>query len=163
MQDMEELYLAHRQAVYSFLLSLARDPSLAEDLLSETFLQAIRSAGSFRGESSVRTWLCGIARNVWLRQLRGKRELLEYDDRLACYVGGDMDDRLAAAQAVSRVKELLSQKDERTRKIVQMRLELYSYSEIAERIGISENSARVIEFRVRKWMKDILAKEGLLE
>ena len=163
MQDMEELYLAHRQAVYSYLLSLARDPSLAEDLLSETFLQAIRSAGSFRGESSVRTWLCGIARNVWLRQLRGKKELLEYDDRLVCYGGEDMDDRLAAAQAVGRVKELLSQKDGRTQKVVRMRMELYSYSEIADRLQISENSARVIEFRTRKWLKDILAKEGLLE
>ena len=163
MQDMEELYLAHRQAVYSYLLSLARDPSLAEDLLSETFLRAIRSAGSFRGESSVRTWLCGIARNVWLRQLRGKKELLEYDDRLVCYVGEDMDDRLAAAQAVGRVKELLSQKDGRTQKVVRMRMELYSYSEIADRLQISENSARVIEFRTRTWLKDILAKEGLLE
>ena len=44
-----------------------------------------------------------------------------------------------------------------------MRMELYSYSEIADRLQISENSARVIEFRTRKWLKDILAKEGLLE
>ena len=88
---------------------------------------------------------------------------MEYDDRLVCYVGEDMDDRLAAAQAVGRVKELLSQKDGRTQKVVRMRMELYSYSEIADRLQISENSARVIEFRTRKWLKDILAKEGLLE
>ncbi|MCI8501544.1 MAG: sigma-70 family RNA polymerase sigma factor, partial [Oscillospiraceae bacterium] len=55
------------------------------------------------------------------------------------------------------------EKDERARTVVQMRLELFSYSEIAERLGISENSARVIEFRTRKWLKEILVREGLLE
>ena len=163
MQDIEALYREHRQAVYGYLLGLTRDPSLAEDLLSETFLQAIRSIGSFRGEASVRTWLCGIARNVWRHSLRGKRELVEFNDRLACYMEEDLDDRLAAGQAVKRVKELQDQKDERSRTILWMRLELYSYSEIAERLGISENSARVVEFRTRKWMKDILIEEGLLE
>ncbi len=163
MWEIEELYRAHRQAVYSYLLSLSRDPVLAEDLLSETFLQALRSIGSFKGESSVRTWLCGIARHLWLRQLKGKRELLEYDDRLISFAGEDLDDRIAAGQAVGRIKALLLEKDERARTVVQMRLELFSYSEIAERLGISENSARVIEFRTRKWLKETLAKEGLLE
>ncbi len=163
MWEIEELYRAHRQAVYSYLLNLSHDPVLAEDLLSETFLQALRSIGSFKGESSVRTWLCGIARHLWLRQLKGKRELLEYDDRLISFAGEDLDDRIAAGQAVGRIKALLLEKDERARTVVQMRLELFSYSEIAERLGISENSARVIEFRTRKWLKEILVREGLLE
>ncbi len=163
MWEIEELYRAHRQAVYGYLLSLSHDPLLAEDLLSETFLQALRSIGRFKGESSVRTWLCGIARHLWLRQLKGKRELLEYDDRLISFAGEDLDDWIAAGQAVGRIKELLLEKDERVRTVVQMRLELCSYSEIAERLGISENSARVIEFRTRKWLKEILVKEGLLE
>lgn len=163
MWEIEELYRAHRQAVYGYLLSLSHDPVLAEDLLSETFLQALRSIGRFKGESSVRTWLCGIARHLWLRQLKGKRELLEYDDRLISFAGEDLDDWIAAGQAVGRIKKLLLEKDERVRTVVQMRLELCSYSEIAERLGISENSARVIEFRTRKWLKEILVKEGLLE
>ena len=163
MRDWEELYLAHRQAVYGYLLSLTRDPLLAEDLLSETFLQALRSVGNFRGESSVRTWLCGIARNLWLRQLRSKKELLGFDERIAYYVGETLEDSFADAQTVQRIKEFLAEKDERTAKVVKMRLELYSYSEIAEQLQISENSARVIEFRTRKWLKDILKKEGVLE
>ena len=65
MWEIEELYLMHRQAVFSYLMSLTHDQTLAEDLLSETFLQAMRSLDSFRGDSSVRTWLCGIARNLW--------------------------------------------------------------------------------------------------
>jgi len=46
-------------------------------------------------------------------------------------------------------------------KIVKMRVEGISYSEISDRIGISENSARVIDFRTKKWLKDMLKKEGL--
>ena len=81
MESFEELYLEHRQAVYAYLLRLTRDTDRAEDLLSETFLQAIRSAPSFRGESSVRTWLCGIARNLWLKNCRDGTNYLALDKR----------------------------------------------------------------------------------
>jgi len=52
----------HRTAVWRFARGLVRDDSLAEDVLQETFLAAYRHAGTFRGDSSTRTWLLTIAR-----------------------------------------------------------------------------------------------------
>ncbi len=43
-----------------------------------------------------------------------------------------------------------------------MRINGFSYYEISKKLGITENSARVIDFRTKKWLKDILEKEDLI-
>ena len=62
--------------------------------------------------------------------------------------------------ALRRVRELLAQKDERSSRIIFLRAEGYTYAEISAQLGISENSARVIEHRTRTWLKATLQKEG---
>ncbi|GAA6514269.1 RNA polymerase sigma factor [Merdimmobilis hominis] len=158
----EELYRTYKQDVYGYLLSLTRDPSLAEDLLSETFLKAIQSLPKFRGDSTSKTWLLGIARNVWLQELRRRRKTVEYSDLLEVYVGEGMIDHFLTREAVARVGELLREKEERARRVVALRVDGTPYQEIARELGITENSARVIDFRTKKWLKQTLEKEGLL-
>jgi RNA polymerase sigma-70 factor (ECF subfamily) len=60
---------------------MVNDPSLAEDLLQETFLNAYKGLPDFTGASSFSTWLFRIATNNALMHLRKKRpETVEYDD-----------------------------------------------------------------------------------
>src|SRR3954468_14111744 len=54
---MRTLFCRHRVALYRWLLRLVRDEALAEDLLSDVFLDVWRQAASFEGRSSVSTWL----------------------------------------------------------------------------------------------------------
>ena len=56
---------------------------------------------------------------------------------------------------------LLDKEEKRTRDIVLMRIEGYSYYEISQINNISEGSARVIDFRAKKKIREILVKEGL--
>ena len=58
------------------------------------------------------------------------------------------------------IKTLLDRESETTKKVVQMRLNGYSYFEISEKLHISESSARVIFFRVKTKLKKYLEKEG---
>ena len=58
------------------------------------------------------------------------------------------------------MKELLKQEEPRTRTVVQMRIDGYSFYEIAQKLGIREGSARVIDFRARKKLREQLMKEG---
>ena len=51
----------HQQAVRGFLRRLLADPSEADDLAQETFMVAWTRPGSYRGDASVRSWLCAIA------------------------------------------------------------------------------------------------------
>lgn len=161
MNSIENLYLEYKQDVFNYLLSLTHDPALSDDLLSETFVKAIYSIGGFKGNSSIKTWLFGIARNLWLQNLRKYRVTVEYSDLLEVYVTDNIFENFYTKQICERVDELLKTKDIQVQKIVKMRVEGISYSEISDRIGISENSARVIDFRTKKWLKDMLKKEGL--
>lgn len=61
-----ELVRRHQSAVRHFLRQLAGgDSALADDLAQETFVQAWRGLGRFRGGSAFSTWLLGIAHNLW--------------------------------------------------------------------------------------------------
>lgn len=53
----------HGDALYSYAMVRVTSPAVAEDLVQETFLSAIKSADSFRGAASKRTWLVGILKH----------------------------------------------------------------------------------------------------
>lgn len=72
-----------------------------------------------------------------------------------------VDDTCRDQEMAKRIYELLDAEPERTGNIVRMRLEGYSFYEIGARYGISENSARVIDFRAKTKIRNILKKEGI--
>jgi RNA polymerase sigma-70 factor (ECF subfamily) len=65
-----ELYAQHKRRVFAICMRMVRDPSLAEDLTQESFLQMHRKLGSFRGDSVFTTWLHRLAVNTVLMHLR---------------------------------------------------------------------------------------------
>jgi RNA polymerase sigma-70 factor (ECF subfamily) len=69
----EELYRAHAGRLYNLTYRMAGSTDEAEDLLQEVFLHAHRKLGSFRGESSIGTWLYRLAVNHCLDFLRGRQ------------------------------------------------------------------------------------------
>lgn len=68
--NFEEVYAVYFDDVYRYLLSLSGSESTAEELTSETFFRAMDALDRFRGECSVRVWLCQIAKNLYYSQLR---------------------------------------------------------------------------------------------
>ena len=66
--------------VYRYLLSLSGSESTAEELTSETFFRAMDALDRFRGECSVRVWLCQIAKNLYYSQLRREKRLAPLED-----------------------------------------------------------------------------------
>lgn len=76
----EALVADHSAAMFRFARTLVRDPHTAEDLVQETFLRAFQRRETFRGESSVRTWLHRILHNLAVdRARRPDREMLVGD------------------------------------------------------------------------------------
>src|SRR6266852_4710007 len=68
----EFLYHLHSRRVYALCLRMVNNPSDAEDLTQEAFLQLFRKIGTFRGESAFSTWLHRMTVNVVLMRLRKK-------------------------------------------------------------------------------------------
>ena len=70
---MHILYSRHNVRVYRFILRIVRDTTMAEDLVSQVFLDVWRTARQFEGRSQVSTWLLSIARFKALTSLRQRR------------------------------------------------------------------------------------------
>jgi RNA polymerase sigma-70 factor (ECF subfamily) len=67
---MQVLHMRHAVRVFRFVKALAEDPSLAEDVVAETFLEVWRGAYRFGGHCSVSSWLFAISRNKMISALR---------------------------------------------------------------------------------------------
>ena len=63
MKDINKLYDIYAKDIYKFIMSIALNHEIAEDIMQSTFLSAIKSIHTFKGHSSVKTWLFGIAKN----------------------------------------------------------------------------------------------------
>lgn len=159
----KDIYEKHRQDVYRYLVSLTHNPTLSEDLVSETFLAVIKSLHNFKGNSDIKTWLFAIARNKWYGYLRKKNYSISFDCLAKEYLsqGEDLEKSIINKTMVDKVMMLLKDEDDIKRGIVLMRIQGYSFYEIAMKYNISESSARVIDFRTKKKIRKILEKEGL--
>lgn len=69
----DDIFQDYGKLVYRYLLRLCGDKDLAEELMQETFYQAVKSADRFDGSCKVSTWLCQIAKHMWYRELRKKK------------------------------------------------------------------------------------------
>src|SRR5499427_7007934 len=94
---MQVLFARHHVRVYRFVLRLVRKPDVAEDLISEVFLDVWRQADRFEGRSAVTTWLLAIARFKALSALR-RRPDEELDEVAALAIEDPSDDPGAALE-----------------------------------------------------------------
>lgn len=75
------LYRAHTPALYALALRLAgSDHHEAEDLVQETWVRATRKMSTFRGESALRTWLCGVLVNIRRERTRSAWRMVDAPD-----------------------------------------------------------------------------------
>ena len=157
-QLLAELFEKYYIDVYTYLYSLCHDASLSEDLASDVFLEVVKSISTFRGQSDIKTWLISIARHRWLTYLKRKKRQVQSIHEL--YNTAELGATDAVNEAAELIQELLSGESTLTRDLVQMRIDGYSYYEIASKHKISENSARVVYFRAKSKIRKYLEKEG---
>ncbi|ACL20495.1 RNA polymerase RpoE-like sigma-24 subunit [Desulfitobacterium sp. LBE] len=159
---MQKVYEQHKDAVYAYLLSLTHSKTLSEDLTSEVFISAIKSLPGFKGNSDLKTWLFSIARYTWYGHLRKSKKELTPEDLLEVYFSdpAGLESTLLTQELLDRIHDLLNREPDKNRDIVLMRIEGYSFYEIARKHQISESSARVLDFRTKHKIRTILLKEG---
>jgi RNA polymerase sigma-70 factor (ECF subfamily) len=98
---MQALFARHRTYVYRWLLRFVSNETLAEDLLSEVFLDVWRQAGRFQCRSSVSTWLMSIARHKAL-SARRRRTDVELDEKIEATIADPANDPEVALQEKDR-------------------------------------------------------------
>ncbi len=165
MTTFEKLYDEYYDRVYAFLYRLCADRSLTEDLVQETFLQAYVSFHRFRGECEVFTWLASIAKHVYFKYLKRNRLHLDSANldlvvNTYCMETGDPEEHLHREYVKKVVRNMVREIPKKYRDVVLLRMyaEL-PFSQIALALKISENSAKVIFFRAKKKMMEVLRNE----
>ena len=144
MKDFEEFYNAHYSGLYAYCVTLTRNRADAEDLAAETMYRAIRHADKFRGDCKVGTWLCSIARNLFLTQEKKRKRpppLPEPPEEL--FAGDDREN-------VKEIVLLMNALEEPYRGVFLLRtIGGAEYEEIARVYEKSESWARVTYHRAR--------------
>ena len=157
-QVIEEIYEMYSRKVFLFLLSKTNNVDIAEELTQETFFQAIQCIDRFKGNSSILTWLCGIAKNVWLKDLRKRQETLPIDDDILEIT---YKQEINVQWEQKEILQLIHDMNEPVREVMYLRLiSNLSFAEIGEIIGKTENWTRVTFFRGKqKIVKEMLKNE----
>ncbi len=135
--------------VFSYVMTLSGDRSLAEELTQETFYRAFTRQREFRGESDEVTWLCAIAKNLFADEKRRANRRGEIPEDLpdqAKSVAKTVEDQ----DSSFRIHMALHQLEEPHREVFELRVfgEL-SFREIGVIFGKTENWARVTYHRAR--------------
>jgi RNA polymerase sigma-70 factor, ECF subfamily len=153
-QEFARVVERHRPQIFRFLLASTRDLDLAETLTQECFLKAHRNWASFRGESSVATWLMRIAINLQKDHWRNRRmqfwrltrtnavDLDEASEWLPSRESSQ-EQKLLARERVSQVWQAVKGLSERQRTVFLLRyVEELELSEIAQTTGLSEGTVK---------------------
>jgi RNA polymerase sigma-70 factor (ECF subfamily) len=161
---MQVLYARHNVRVYRFIIRLTGSQSLAEDLVSEVFLDVWRQAGTFEAKSAVSTWLLAIARYKALSALR-RRTDEHLDDQMAATIEDTSDDPETLVYTKDRntiVQKCLKQLSPAHREIIDL---VYyhekSVDEVAKIVGVPPGTVKSRMFDARSKMADLLKQNGV--
>lgn len=150
MTEFEDLYRSYFKDVFLYIKSLANDEHIAEDITSETFLKAIQSIDSFKGNCDIRIWLCQIAKNCYFSYLRKHKKLTNLDTVAEPADDIDIEVAMNTAETSMQIHEVLHNLKEPYKEVFSLRTfgEL-SFKQIAALFGKSENWACVTYHRAR--------------
>ncbi len=161
---MHTLYSRHNVRVYRFILRIVRDSTMAEDLVSQVFLDVWRTASQFEGRSQVSTWLLSIARFKALTSLRQRRfEDIDQDDVREIADEADTPEvSLERATTSEILRACIAKLSPAHREIINL---VYyhekSVEEVGEIIGIPQSTVKTRMFYARKQLAELLKCAGI--
>ena len=140
-------------------MTLTSDREDAKEITQETFFRAISTEHSFRGESDSYTWLCAIAKNLFIDEKRrhSRFEQVELEEQQD--TGKSFEKSLMDSDTSIRVHRVLHEMEEPYKEVFQLRIfgEL-SFKEIGSIFGKTETWARVTYHRARIMIKERMEK-----
>ncbi|MDK9698213.1 MAG: sigma-70 family RNA polymerase sigma factor [Siculibacillus sp.] len=161
---MRVLFSRHQLRIHRFVLRVVRDEAVAEDAVSDTFLDVWRQAGDFSGRSQVTTWLMSIARFKALSALRRRRET-GLDEEWAAGIPDAADTPEVISQKADKgavIRLCMERLSAEHREVLDL---VYyheaSVEEVAEIVGIPEGTVKTRLFHARKKLAELLTAAGI--
>jgi RNA polymerase sigma-70 factor (ECF subfamily) len=156
---MQTLFARHRTPVYRWLLRFVGNETLAEDLVSDVFLDVWRQASRFEGRSSVSTWLMAIARFKAI-SARRRRTDAELDESIESTVADTADDPAVVLEKKNRdemLRAALTRLSAEHKEIIDL---VYyhekSVDECAQIIGVPSGTVKTRMFYARRKLAELV-------
>jgi RNA polymerase sigma-70 factor (ECF subfamily) len=156
---MQTLFARHRTAVYRWLLRFVGNEAVAEDLLSDVFLDVWRQADRFQGRSSVSTWLLAIARFKALSARRIRKDA-ELDETIEATLADPADNPEVMLEKKNReefVRAALNNLSPEHKEVIDL---VYyhekSVDECAQILGVPSGTVKTRMFYARKKVKEMV-------
>jgi RNA polymerase sigma-70 factor, ECF subfamily len=150
----------HHTILGRLCMALLGTQADADEAVQETLLRAHRAMATYRGEGSIKAWLCGIARHVCAHTLetrRKSRELLEVVPS-----DGEARDTFEARRKARVLRDALEKLKPSEREAIVLRFVAdLSHREIAVACGLDEAAARKRISRALERMRSVLPSEEL--
>lgn len=157
--DFDKLYNTYYMKVYSYLMTLAKNTHIAEEITQEVFFRAMKTRNPYSGKSGELTWLCAIAKNIYLDERKKQSRFQEYDDDLPSETNVEkmFEDECATLQ----IHSILHQLEEPYKEVFQLRIfgEL-SFQKIGQIFEKTEVWARVTYHRARIKIQERMEQNG---
>ena len=157
-KEIEEYYEKYGIKVYAYLLSITHEPDISQELMQETFCQAIKSLDRFEGKCSVFTWLCQIAKYLWQNELKRRKYHPSTDkepDPSALDISVIPPDKATeSADSKMFVLKQIHDLPEKEKEVILLRATgAMTFAEIGELFGKTESWARVTFYRAKQKLK----------
>jgi RNA polymerase sigma-70 factor (ECF subfamily) len=161
---MQALYRRHHVRLYRFVLRFVRDRQLAEDLVSEAFLDVWRGASTFAARSPASTWLMAIARFKALSALRRTSDA-QLDEAGATAIADRADDpevTIRKKQQGEILRDCLTRLSPDHRETIDLvYYQGMGISDVAAIVGIPESTVKTRMFHARKQLSMLLRAAGV--
>jgi RNA polymerase sigma-70 factor (ECF subfamily) len=160
---MQVLFARHHVRVFRFILGVAKDRTIAEDLTADVFLDVWRQAHKFAARSAVATWLLSIARYKALSALRSRRAHDPLDEASAIEdPQAGPEDCIQLKDRGATIRKCLEALSPEHREIID--LAYYhekSIDEVADIVGIPVSTVKTRMFYARKHLAVVLTAAGI--
>lgn len=152
MQNLEEIYIDNYELVYKYLLANSHDENISEELTQETFYRAVKNINKFKGNSKISTWLCKIAKNLWVDEVKKNSKFKTLDENNPEVT---LEDEILAHEDKMRLFKTIQNFNVEMRDVMYLRLsgEL-NFREIGEIMGKTETWVRVTFYRGKEKLKE---------
>lgn len=160
---MDEIYKKYSRIVYNYLLGLTHNQELSEELMQETFYSATKNIKKFRGECSIKVWLCEIAKNKWknkIKKTKKEKSIIindNIDDIDELFFEDSFENEIISKEEIIDLYKNIHNLDEKTREVIYLRIRAeLSFKDIGNVLDKSEEWARITFYRGKIKLKELM-------
>ena len=158
-----QLYDLSYGRVARYVQKVVGNDSLADDILVQTYTVAWQKSANFKGNGRITTWLIGIARNIMFREFRKVKNHVPFEEEHGA-ADTESQFQVEVESTNAALKAALQILKVKHREILELVFyQEFSYMEVAELIGIPENTVKTRVFHAKQALKDVLEKQNITD